>query len=268
MNPNLIDLHYTEQGQSTPLVLLHGFPFSNALWRDQANGLADFCRVITPDLRGHGASPTPGGIYTMELMAQDVLRLLDTLGVEKAAIMGHSMGGYVALAMWRLAPDRFTAFGLIASHVWPDTEEVRQGRYNQVNAVEQRGARAMAEAMLPRLFGPHLAEDEPIKESAEMMMMANKPAGIIGALRGIAIRPDSSDLLPTVNVPTLILAGDSDLIVPLARAEAMAAALPNATLITVENAGHLPMLEQPHATTLALRTFLGELAPYKALGKA
>lgn len=260
---NLIDLHYTEHGQGTPLVLLHGFPFSSSLWRDQANGLADICRVITPDLRGHGASPAPEGTYTMELLAQDVLRLLDTLGVEKAAIMGHSMGGYVALALWRLAPARFTAFGLIASHAWADTDEGRKARYSQVNAVGERGTRAIVDAMLPRLFGPNLAEDEPIKETAESLMMATKPSGVTGSLRGMALRPDSSDLLADIDVPTLILCGDADRIVSLARAEAMAAALPNATLITIEGAGHLPMLEQPHATTLALRTFLNDLDPYK-----
>jgi pimeloyl-ACP methyl ester carboxylesterase len=260
---SFIDLHYTEHGQGTPLVLLHGFPFSSALWRDQANGLADFCRVITPDLRGHGASPAPEGTYTMEILAQDVLRLLDSLGVEKAAIMGHSMGGYVALALWRLAPARFTAFGLIASHVWADTDEGRKGRYDLIAAVEERGTRAVVDAMLPRLFGPQLAEDEPIKESAESLMLATKPSGVMGALRGMALRSDSSDLLPLIDVPTLILCGDSDKIVPPARAESMAAALPNATLITIENAGHLPMLEQPHATTLALRTFLNDLDPYK-----
>src|SRR5947207_15861847 len=117
-----LTLHYSEQGQGFPVVLLHGYPFSSAIWQTQQQGLSDHFRVITPDLRGHGQSPAPEGIYEMDQMAQDVLALLDSLNVQKAAIMGHSMGGYVTLAMWRLAPERFSALGLICSQAAADTE--------------------------------------------------------------------------------------------------------------------------------------------------
>src|SRR5215475_5055872 len=118
---NLVTLHYSEQGQGLPVVLLHGYPLSSAIWQTQQNGLSDHYRVITPDLRGHGQSPAPDGVYEMETMARDVLSLLDSLQVEKAAIMGHSMGGYVTFALWRLAPERFAAFGLICSQAQPDS---------------------------------------------------------------------------------------------------------------------------------------------------
>src|SRR5476649_1131959 len=108
-------LNYVEAGQGTPVVLLHGFPLSGAIWHEQQKQLAEQYRVIVPDLRGHGRSPAPAGVYDMDLLARDVLALLDALQIQQAVIMGHSMGGYVTLAAWRIAADRFLALGLIAS---------------------------------------------------------------------------------------------------------------------------------------------------------
>lgn len=251
-----MDLSYTEQGQGTPLVLLHGFPFKSALWQHQMRSLSDTCRVIAPDLRGFGRSEAAEGVYEMSLMAQDVLRLLDALAIEKAAIIGHSMGGYVTLALWRLAADRFSALGLIASHAWADDAAQRQKREELIAQVMERGAIAVAEAMLPRLFAPKLRKDAPIVRQARRMMLEARPTSLTSALRGMMYRPDSSDLLPQIGVPSLIVCGDSDPIVPLDRAEQMARLLPNATLVTIQNAAHMPMLEQPQATALAIRHFL------------
>src|SRR5476649_2052394 len=105
--PDTVTLNYAETGQGTPVVLLHGFPLSGAIWLEQQQRLSEHCRVITPDLRGHGRSPAPSGIYEMDLLARDVLAVLDSPFIKKAVIMGHSMGGYVALAAWKLAPERF-----------------------------------------------------------------------------------------------------------------------------------------------------------------
>lgn len=258
-----VSLHFTEHGQGSPLILLHGFPFNGSLWHEQTRALGDHHRVITPDLRGHGQSPAPEGTYTMETMAGDVLRLLDSLDIDKAALMGHSMGGYVTLALWRLAPERFSAMGLICTHAWADTPAVRENRENQAHQVFVQGSAAIADAMAPRLFAPGVAPDEPFIEQARTMMLNTRPIGIMGALRGMAARPDSSALLPGINVPVLVIAGDSDAIIPLQRAEAMAQALPNATLVTIENAGHMPMLEQPQATALAIRNFMNEQNPFR-----
>lgn len=258
-----VSLHYTEQGQGTPLVLLHGFPLSSAIWQEQVRALSDHYRIITPDLRGHGASPAPDGTYDMEAMARDVLRLLDALNVEKAAIVGHSMGGYVTLALWRIASERFVAIGLIASHAMADSEEARQNRLTQAEKVFMHGSVAIVDGMMAKLFAPKVAAEEPFIEQVRNIMLNTRPSGIIGALRGMAARPDSTELLPHINVPALVMVGDSDQLIPPPRSEATAAALPNATLVTIENAGHMPMLEQPQATALALRNFLAELNPYK-----
>jgi 3-oxoadipate enol-lactonase len=251
-----VTLNYSEAGQGTPVVLLHGFPLSGAIWHEQQQRLSEHYRVIAPDLRGHGRSPAPSGVYEMDLLARDVLALLDALRIKKAIIMGHSMGGYVTLAAWKLVPERFLALGLIDSQSGADSEEGRQGRYKMAEKVAAEGGKVVAEAMLPKLFAPNLPAGAPIIDHVRQMILNTPSAGIVGTLKGMAGRADSGQLLPKLNIPVLILTGDKDQIIPPDKAKAMAAAIPTATLALVENAGHMPMLEQPQATTTAIRDFL------------
>jgi 3-oxoadipate enol-lactonase len=253
---DIVKLHYSEAGQGTPVVLLHGFPLSSVLWHKQQRQLSDLSRVITPDLRGHGQSPARPGVYEMETLARDVLALLDSLHIRKAAILGHSMGGYVALAAWKLAAERFLALGLIDSQAAADTEEGRQGRFKLAEKVATEGSQAVAAAMLPKLFAPGLAAGDPLIEQVQQMILNTPRAGIIGSLNGMAVRHNATATLATIDVPALILTGDKDQLIPPARAEAMAAVIPKATLTIIENAGHLPMLERPDATATALCRFL------------
>lgn len=250
-----VKLHYSEAGQGTPVVLLHGFPLSSAIWQPQLK-LSDQYRVITPDLRGHGRTPAPEGIYEMDLLAHDVLWLLDALRIQKAVIMGHSMGGYVTLALWKLAPERFLGMGLIASQAGADTQEARLKRFALAEKVAAEGAKVVVDAMLGRLFAPDTEADDPSIESVRDVMLASPTSGIVGSLEGMAARRDSVATLPEINVPALILTGDKDQIIPLTKADELLAGLPDATLAIVEDAGHMPMLERPDATTAAIRRYL------------
>lgn len=256
---DIVTLNYSEAGRGTPLVLLHGFPLSGAIWHEQQKRLSEHFRVITPDLRGHGRSLAPSGVYEMDLLARDVLALLDSLVIKKAVIMGHSLGGYVTLAAWKLAPEQFLALGLIASQAGADTEDGRQGRYKMAEKVAAEGSKVVAEAMLPKLFAANLPAGAPIIEQVRQMILNTPSLGIIGALKGMALRPDSGALLPRLGIPVLLLTGDKDQIIPPGKAKAMAEAISTSTLTTVENAGHMPMLEQPEATTTAIRKFVSEV---------
>jgi 3-oxoadipate enol-lactonase len=253
---DFVPLHYSEAGEGTPVLLLHGFPLSGAIWHKQQQRLRDLCRVITPDLRGHGQSPAPAGVYGMDALAGDMLALLDSLDIAKAVIVGHSMGGYATLAAWRFAPERFLALGLVSSHAGADTEEGREARYRMADQVAAEGNQVVAAAMLRKLFAPRLPAGDPIIEPVRQMILHTAREGIIGALRGMAARPSSEAMLPTIGVPVLIIAGDKDQIIPPAKAEAIAAAIPKATLSIIANAGHMPMLERPEATTAAIIKFL------------
>jgi pimeloyl-ACP methyl ester carboxylesterase len=256
--PDTVKLHFSEAGAGAPVVLLHGFPLHSEIWRAQRAGLADRWRVITPDLRGHGNSPAPEGAYSMEAMARDVLALVDALGIRKAVLMGHSMGGYVTLAAAKIAPERFLALGLVASQAAADTEEARQGRFKMVEKVAAEGSAPVEAAMIPRLFAPESGAGKNIVEEVRQMILKTPPAGIIGALQGMAARENSEAVLAKMEVPILILAGQHDQIIPLTKSQALAAAVPEATLAIIEKAGHMPMLEEPARTTAAIGEFLQE----------
>src|SRR5579863_629325 len=164
-----VKLHFSEAGHGTPVLLLHGFPLSSEIWAQQREPLATQYRVITPDLRGHGRSPAPAEGYEMESLAGDLLALLDSLGIDRAVILGHSMGGYVTLAAWRLAPARFLGLGLIGSHASEDTAEGRQGRIQMAEKVASQGSQIAADAMLHRLFAPGRGPGDPAWEQVRAM---------------------------------------------------------------------------------------------------
>jgi len=152
--PDTVKLHFSGAGRGTPVVLLHGFPLNSTIWTQQRQEMAAHCRIITPDLRGHGHSPFPAGVYDMDSLARDVLALLDSLDIARAVILGHSLGGYVTLAAWRLAPERFLGLGLIDSHAAADTDEGRSARLQLAEKVAAKGSQVVADAMLPKLFAP------------------------------------------------------------------------------------------------------------------
>ena len=184
-----VALCYTEAGQGTPVVLLHGFPLSGAIWEHQHRLLCDRYRVITPDLRGHGRSPAPPGVYEMGLLADDVLALLDSLKIAKAVIMGHSMGGYVVLAAWKRAPERFLALGLIDSQAGNDTEEARRGRHKMADKAAAEGSSVVAAAMIPKLFAFGVPVAPPVLNQVRQIILNTDPTGIVGSLKGMALRP-------------------------------------------------------------------------------
>ncbi len=252
-----LSLFYTDKGKGTPLLLLHGFPLNHTIWAEQVEALSPNYRVITPDLRGHGRSPAPEGAYSVELMARDLLLMLDKMEIEKAVWAGHSMGGYIALAAWRLAPERFSGFGMIASNYLADTPEAKAKRYESAEKVSQEGAKA---AVNPKLFKEGTAEETPIVKRAEQIMRATPPAGIIGSLLAIASRPDSTETLKTINVPSLVLGGAGDQLFKPEIPEQMAKLLPDARLVMAANSGHMPMLEEPQVVTSALSDLLQRIS--------
>lgn len=258
---NGIRLSYHQRGSGNRPVLLfiHGFPMDHRLWTAQLRGLAPHARVIAPDLRGHGRSTVTPPPLTMEQHADDLAALLDHLDVERAVVGGLSMGGYVAFALWRRHRDRVRALVLADTRAEPDTVAARLGRDAAALRVQELGAAAHAEEMLPKLLAPaNLAV--PRRVSAARSMMAAQPvAGIVGALAGLRDRPDSRLTLATITVPTLILVGEADTLTPPSDAAVMAAAIPTARVVTISGAGHLSPLENPRAFNAALRDFIRQV---------
>ncbi len=244
-----MQLAYTRQGQGTPLVLIHGYPLDHSIWDETAALLSGTFDLILPDLRGFGASASLTDSYTLADMASDLAELLDELGIPQAALAGHSMGGYVALAFFRAYPARVRELGLVASQVLADKPETREGRYKTAENVAQNGVGVVADAMTPKLTA-----DVSLHGFIRALIEQQTPAGVIGALRAMAERLDSTDLLSQLNVPLALIHGDADILIPIERAHEVQAAVPQAKLFTLHDVGHLPMMESPQAVAEALKT--------------
>ena len=255
---NGLRLAYHDRGREHERVLLlvHGFPLDRRLWGAQVGALATMTRVITPDLRGHGKSQIVPGPFTMDQHADDLVALLDHLKIRRAVVAGLSMGGYVALAFWRRYPARVQGLILADTRAEPDSASVRAGRDAAMDRVQQTGAAAYADEMLPRLLAPDSLADGKIAGAAQKIMAEQPVKGIVGALGGLRDRADSRPTLSTIAVPTLVIAGEADAITPPADAQAMAAAIPGARFVVIPKAGHLSALEKPRAFNAALRAFL------------
>ena len=245
---NGIRLAFERRGKGTPLVLLHGYPLDHHLWDAVVPLLEDTFDLILPDLRGFGGSSTVDSFYAMEDYASDIAALLDHLGIQKAAVVGHSMGGYVALAFARLYLERVTGLGLVSSQVLADPPDRKEGRYKSAAEVADKGIGSVVAAMTPKF-----TSDARLQEFARNSMEQQQPAAYIGALKAMAERVDSTPLLSALTVPVLLVHGDSDALIPIDRAREVKTALPNAYLVEIGGAGHMPMMESPEKTAEALK---------------
>jgi pimeloyl-ACP methyl ester carboxylesterase len=255
-------LAYDDQGSGPPVVFLHGFPFNRSTWRVQVEGLRDSYRVIVPDLRGHGASKAPEGVYTIDEQAGDVVELLDALKItEPVVVAGLSMGGYVALALTLQHHERVRGLILIDTRAGADTPEAAKNRETSARTVEVNGTTShVIEGMLPRLFAESTRSRRPdLITQIRQVMESTAPRAVIGALRGMAIRPDRTADLARIHVPTLIIVGADDAITPPDESRKMAEKLSNAELVIVPEAGHLAPLENPRVCNEAILGFLGRL---------
>jgi 3-oxoadipate enol-lactonase len=236
------------------LLLVHGFPLDGRMWSAQVNALFDKRKVAAPDLDGHGtaASATPSD--TVDGMARQLARRLDDLGADQADLGGFSMGGYVVFAFLRLFPDRVRSLALIDTRATADTDAGREGRDAMAAKIREEGSRVAAEAMLPKMFTDSAPAE--LRAESERIMLEQPPETLVADLMAMRDRPDSTDLLPAIKVPTLIVVGSEDPITPPSEAEAMAAAIPGARLVRVDAAAHLSPVERANDVNTALRQHL------------
>jgi len=252
-------------GSGVPLVLLHGFPLDRTVWDEQMAALAG-TRVIRVDLRGCGESEPSDGPALMEMLAGDVAGVLDALHLERAAFAGHSIGGYVALAFFRMYAERVAGLALVASHVAEDASRNPSADPSQRALAQSRdelAARldrectmdAAVESYLPRYFAPHVYQERPdLVERARALMQRQDAHGCAELVRGMKERLDSHDLLDDVRVPALVIAGAEDHYLKGETLRATADAM-RAEFVLLDRAGHLPMWEVPAETADALASF-------------
>ena len=254
-------LAYRESGSGPPVVLLHAFPLSAAMWEHQYGPLGGVSRLITPDLPGFGRSPAAERDPSVDHMADEVKGLLDQLGLDAVVLGGLSMGGYVTMAFLRRHPERVRAIVLADTKAGADTEAARANRERIAEAMLADGdTSALAEELLPTLLGDTTLQSRPgVVERVRSDICASEPIAVAWAQRAMAARPDSVDTLRKARLPALVIVGEEDVLTPAAEAEAMASVLPHAELVRIPRAGHLSALEHATAFNDAIMSWLSNL---------
>lgn len=255
-----VEIVYRVLGEGTPVVLLHPFPANHEFWLPVAQALATRYRVVLPDLRGHGESGLGDGPATMEKHAGDVARVMDDADLGRTPLVGVSIGGYVLFELWRRHRGRVTALGFCNTKAPADSAEARAGRLQAAADVLERGTEPFFESMIPRLLGKTTRETRPdLVEGALRMMRKMLPEDVAQVQRGMAERPDSVETLKAINVPTLVVTGDEDILTGLNEAELMYQHIPGSQLRVIPKAGHYSPWEQPEEAGRVLRQFLERL---------
>lgn len=251
-----MQLYSRDVGGGTPLILLHAFPLSSAMWLAQREGLASRLRVITPDLRGFGGSPLGSDPPSIDVMADDVVDLLDAKGIERAVVGGLSLGGLVTIAFGRRHRDRLLGAVLAGVTANPDPEPERQSRLRGAERLEtEENVNALLEEVLPYLVGPTtLRQRALIYGRVKGLVQATPPHAAAWAQRAMA-EADGIEGLGELTAPVLVIAGAEDELATADNARTVAEALPNAELMTIPRSGHLTPVEQPDLFNEAVAEF-------------
>jgi pimeloyl-ACP methyl ester carboxylesterase len=250
---------YDDVGTGVAVLFLHGFPHDRSLWSPQLGALAVPARTIAMDLRGFGES-TAGGTGDVDGYADDAAALLDQLGIDRAVITGLSMGGYAALAFWRRHRARVRALVLCDTRATADSDTGRDARLEMQELVRERGSTAVANQMITGMVGRTTREKNPeLVDELHRMMSLAPVQGIVDALDALRLRPDSTPTLATIDVPTLIVVGDEDVLTPVKDSRAMHLAIPGSRLEVIAGAGHVSNVERPATFNHVLSEFLVSL---------
>lgn len=257
---NYVELTYEDVGSGIPIVCIHGHPFNQSMWYPQVEALQSDFRVITFDLRGYGQSLLNNNTVTFQDYALDTLALMDELRIDAAVIMGLSMGGQIAQEVWYQSPTRVGALVLADTFASLDSPTRKQDRYTTADRLLAEGMEPYAYETLPKMVCPSTIQYQPeVAQHVLKMMLTTPPIGAATALRARAERRDYVPMLADINVPTLITVGTEDAFTPVSDAQFMHERIPYSQLLVVENAGHMPNLEQPAIFNQALRDFLATL---------
>ena len=251
---------YSVKGKGFPVIFLHGFCEDSTIWDDFITGMTDGGhRVICIDLPGFGRSEITEKGCSIEEMGRAVLAVTQRLELKKFVLIGHSLGGYVALAVAAQAGDRLAGLGLFHSHPYPDTDQKKAGRDKGISFIRQHGHPLFVKQLIPTLFAPEFAAGNGFLVDKMVFKAAQyREWGILNALAAMRDRPDRSDVLSGIACPVLFILGEKDQVIPR-EIDHLQTTLPQTAVVhTLPKAGHMGMLEAQNAT----RKFCLEFVEY------
>lgn len=250
-----VKVRYTDKGKGRVVVLLHGFLESLEVFEELSTRLSKTFRVISIDLPGHGQTPVLGYAHSMELMADCVKAVLDSIRVRKYVVIGHSMGGYVALAFAEKFPERVSGFGLFHSTAMPDSEEKKKDRERVAEIVKNDHKKFVSE-LIPKLFDPdNLTILRHEVGQAKKIAEDTSVEGIVAALRGMKDRPNREMVLKNAKCPVLFIIGKKDVILAWENLLLLSGLPKKSSQLVLDHAGHMGFYEAPEQTFKAIRRF-------------
>jgi pimeloyl-ACP methyl ester carboxylesterase len=249
------EIHYKTEGQGPAIVCLHGFMESARIWRPFVEKLSTKFKVIRINLPGHGKSSVFGETHTMEFMAECVKAVLEQEKIEKALIVGHSMGGYVGLSLAEMFPHLIKGLILFSSTCFEDTPERKEDRNRAAKAADAHKMKFIT-SVVPNLFFERTGAKASKRIFKLVKIAAKQPKeGIIAAIKGMQLRTDKTHVLSKAKFPILFLTGHDDLLIPLERVQEMAKHAPTAQTVVIEQCGHVGFLEHEKESIKAIQTF-------------
>ena len=239
-------LVHDDLGEGPPLLLIHAYPLDGRIWDEQRHVLSRVSRLLIPDCRGFGRSADLGPGPTLEDHARDMAMILDHQRIDRAFIAGISMGGYIALAFLELFPERVSGLVLANTRSQADTEEQRTVRLATAERAEAVGIDAVVQGLPEKMLSEYTRRECPdLIAKLSGIMQDQKPEGVAAAQRAMAARPDRTGVVARAACPVLVIAGDSDPLIPMSDTKAMADASPRARLVVVPHTAHLSNYESP-----------------------
>lgn len=252
-------ISYMAGGEGNAVMLLHGFGVDSAAWSEQLNYLKKNCRVIAPDLPGIGVSELTSDV-SMEGVAAIIKEILEAEEIEQATVIGHSLGGYIALAFAEKYPEFLSGLGLFHSTAVADNEEKKASRQKGIEFTDKHGVKPFLETTAPKMFATITKTDN--KELYEHFMKhlpeMSKEA-VINYYEAMMQRPDRVEILKKIKVPVLFIYGKQDEIIPLDKTIEQASIPSISSVNILKNSGHLGMIEEPEAANKAIEDFLSDI---------
>jgi len=252
---NGIRMAYTDQGEGPPLLFVHGFPLSRGTWSRQVDAFQATHRVIAPDLRGLGETEATEGATAMAGFAADLLALVQHLELGPVTLVGHSMGGYIALAFAKAYPQVLEGLVLVGTKAGADAPEAAVARRALAARVQAEGSSVVVDAMASKMLSPDNT-NAAMALAVRGFMSNARPTGVVSALMGMAERPDLVSSAGLLHTRTLVMAGTKDTIMPVSEAETLARIIPDARLDLIPGAGHLVAFEAPEAFNALLKAWI------------
>lgn len=258
---NNFNLSYDDVGEGDiPVIFLHGYPFDKTMWLGQLDFLSSTYRLIACDIRGFGKSTDEESPLSIDLFADDLIKLMDKLDIDKAVICGLSMGGFIALNALKRFPSRFEALVLCDTQCIADTMEVKEKRFKAIEEIKANGATDFSEGFIKKVFHKDsIANKKELVGQLRIVVFSNSQHIICQGLVALAERSETCSTLSKIAIPTLIICGREDEVTPLEQSEMMHKNIKGSILHVIDNAGHVSNLEHPHEFNKYLGSFLAAL---------